>query len=91
MYNWNVAGNEDPRRGLDCDHRHGFPWAPPPRCTDCGHRVPTQSNMRPVETRRLPVRLWLAELLMRGVARYIGRHPSDVNWFQEKRHDGPTA
>jgi hypothetical protein len=31
------------------------------------------------------MRLWLAELVMRAAARYIGNHPTDLNWYQEEQ------
>jgi len=71
----------------DCDHRGMLVWFPPPRCANCGHRA-GRRGMRPVETRRLPWRLWLAELVMRAAARYVGRHPTDRNWYQEEKDNG---
>lgn len=49
-------------------HAHEAPLAPP-RCTACGHRMPSAPGLRPVETRRLPAWFWPAELIARLCAR----------------------
>jgi hypothetical protein len=64
-------------------------WSPPYRDTRTGHRVSIRPGWRPIETRKLPWRLWIPELMMRAVARYVGniRWYRPEVWFQEERDE----
>jgi hypothetical protein len=66
-------------------------WSPPYRDTRTGHRVSIRPGWRPIETRKLPARLWIPELIMRAVARYVGsaRWYRPEVWFQEERDREP--
>jgi hypothetical protein len=66
-------------------------WSPPYRDTRTGHRVSLRPGWRPIETRKLPARLWIPELIMRAVARYVGnaRWYRPEVWFQEERDREP--
>lgn len=66
-------------------HEHDAPvWAPMARCTECGHRVSLSSGWRPIETRKLGWRAWLAEPFMRLLAK-SQRNASGPKFSQEER------
>jgi hypothetical protein len=54
-------------------------WYPPPRLISTGHRVSEGLGWRPIETRKLPWRWWLAELPMRWLARSMLRDTTIAN------------
>jgi hypothetical protein len=52
------------------DCAHPDVWAPPPRCTRCGHRV-KMGNREPAESKTLPRWTWPFEYLGRLHARLM--------------------
>lgn len=63
---------------MSCGHGDARWWTPPVRCSGCGHRVAPQPGIRPVETRKLPTRLWLFELVARWQARQMRHIPMEL-------------
>lgn len=52
-------------------------WDPPRRSTVTGHRIARRPGWKPIETRRLGLRAWLAEHAMRALARSMSSASPD--------------